>query len=541
MKGANQQLNGRYIIGAEEQPLNPVPGRFRLEGLFLLTEDGLGTARALADSLIYQGAFAYIIEEKDCLDEATIAAEVALARSLFGPVNGIIHLAGLRAAPMPEDIDSWHYEVKLQCKSFFHLLRHTYEDLQRTGPLKKLLACSLLGGYYGRDLCAQPGLPVGGGGQGLLRSIEYEWDNILAKTIDFDLSLDAASMAMIILQELNLGGGQLEIGYPQGRRTVFSTITSPIKPSLKPTGLLPKKNWVILATGGARGITAETIQMLSNEDNHFILVGRSALLERSEHQQLLSLDERALRARFIEEARISTVAVLPRQIEARIARILNDREMRRRIAQLRRIGSKVTYLSCDVSDPVAFGNLIDNIYKTLGRIDVVIHGAGVIDDYLLADKTAASLDKVFDTKVDSAWTLYRHLHWQELKGFVLFSSTAGRYGNRGQSDYAAANEVLNRLAWRMRAEWPHVLVKSLNWGPWSGVGMASGAVNDQFLSRGIIPISAESGTRHFTGELLHGPGNEVEVVLGEGTWDPARPNKLKDLFDIDVSALRFFN
>lgn len=533
-------LKGRYIIQSEEQPL-PAPARGRLDGLFLLTEDSLGVARALTELLIYQGAFAFVLEEKTCRDEASLQQEIERVRSLFGPVNGIIHLSGLKIAPMPATMQAWHEEVQLQCKSFFQLLQLTREDLQSTAaPFKKLMACSLLGGYYGRDLCAQPGLPLGGGGQGLLRSLEQEWDSILAKTIDFDGTLSAAHMAEIILREL-FTSGQLEIGYPAGKRTVFTTLQAAIKAEIKPKGLVPKRSWVVLATGGARGITAETVQMLSNEECHFILVGRSDLLPRSEHQEYLTLNEAELRKEFIRLAAASSTPVTPRAIEQRIARILTDREIRANIGRLRRTGTKVTYRACDVSDEVAFGRLIDSVYETHGRIDMVVHGAGVIDDYLLADKTATSFDKVFNTKVDSAYILYKKLRWNSLSGFVFFSSTAGRYGNRGQSDYAAANEVLNRLAWRIRSEWPQVLVKSLNWGPWAGVGMASGAVNEQFLSRGIVPIGAEEGTRHFLGELMHGSDTEVEVVLGEGTWDPTRGNAIRDLFNMDLSSLRFFN
>jgi NAD(P)-dependent dehydrogenase (short-subunit alcohol dehydrogenase family) len=532
MNKQSSDLLARYVIKAQERALAPVI-QGRLNNLFLITEDPLGVANALADLLIYQGAFAYIIEREKCGSEAAVCAEAKQARNLFGPVNGMIHLAGLSAEPMPADIASWRKQVELQCKSLFWLLQCCHQDLENHSGTDfiKIITCSLLGGFYGRDGCPQSGLPIAGAGQGLLRSLGYEWDCIWAKSVDFGLDLSAAEMAENLVNELLIAGDGQEIGYPGGKRTIFYTMRHSLKPHIKPAGLIPKKDWLILATGGARGITARAIQMLANDNNHFILIGKGKLADRSEYQKYLKFDKEALRAEFIAQARTSREKITPGMIEAKVTGILHDREIRKNIAILRRTGNKVSYLSCDVADPAAFGEAIDSIYRTYGKIDIVIHGAGIIDDHLLANKSAESFNRVFDTKVDSAYTLYSKLKWELMEGIFFFSSTAGRYGNRGQSDYAAANEVLNRLAWRIRSKWPHVLVKAFNWGPWSGVGMASNAVNSQFISRDIYPISAENGQRYFLGEMMHGDPAEVEVIMGEGTWDPEREDSIRDVFN----------
>ncbi len=529
----------RYLMRHEEEALPQRRTNKNFSGLYLITEDEMGVANILADELIYRGAFAYIIEASKYTSEEAISLEIKKARNIFGPVNGVIHLAGLKAMDFPKDIRSWKNEVQMQCKSIFHILRSTYDDFEidQSHQFKGLITCSLLGGYYGRDLSAQAGLPISGGGQGLLKSLEYEWNSILAKTIDFDLSLPMKKMASCILDELSYGNGNTEVGYPRGNRIVFSTYRSKLNRTIKPVGLKPGKGWVVLATGGARGITSETIKLLSNENSRMILVGRSELLERGHFIKYRHLDESGLRKEFIRLAKESPDKISPSLIESKIRRTLSDREIRQNVAKLRRIGNKVDYVVCDVSDPSAFSNLINSIYEDYGKIDAVVHGAGIIQDRLLRNKDTTSLDKVFDTKVDSAFILYSTIKWDKLKAFVLFSSTAGRYGNKGQSDYAAANEVLNRLAWRMRSEHPHVVVKSLNWGPWSGVGMASSVVNDQFIERGIIPIDVQSGTGCFIGELMHGDPKEVEIVLGEGTWNPERKNELKEIFNIDLLSL----
>jgi hypothetical protein len=97
---------------------------------------------------------------------------------------------------------------------------------------------------------------------------------------------------------------------------------------------------------------------------------------------------------------------------------------------------------------------------------------------------------------------------------LLFASVAGRTGNRGQCDYAAANEVVNRFAWWMATHWSNTRVFSINWGPWDITGKASEEVNRQFRARGVIPIPPAAGCQFVIDELLYGTKADVELVTG---------------------------
>jgi NAD(P)-dependent dehydrogenase (short-subunit alcohol dehydrogenase family) len=205
------------------------------------------------------------------------------------------------------------------------------------------------------------------------------------------------------------------------------------------------------------------------------------------------------------------------QVEAAYTRLLQDREIRSNMAAMERAGARVHYFSADVRDEVTFGDLIDRIYDTYGRIDGVIHGAGVIEDKLVKDKLPESFDRVFDTKVDSAFTLSRKLRSDSLRFLAFFTSAAGRFGNRGQGDYAAANEVLNKLALHLNSRWPARVV-SVNWGPWAKLGMVSAELQRQFASRGIRLVSPPDGCRRMDQELGYGRKGEVEVLLTAGGW-----------------------
>ena len=94
---------------------------------------------------------------------------------------------------------------------------------------------------------------------------------------------------------------------------------------------------------------------------------------------------------------------------------------------------------------------------------------------------------------------------------MFFSSVAARTGNAGQSDYAAANEVLNRIAHYVKQRHPEMCVRSIGWGPWQG-GMVSPELQRHFESRGIGLIPIQAGADVFVDELTDGP--MVEVVVG---------------------------
>src|SRR5262249_7897530 len=167
---------------------------------------------------------------------------------------------------------------------------------------------------------------------------------------------------------------------------------------------------------------------------NLVLVGRSPLPEESEAPDTAGITgpaelKTALIARLRREGRPASPAI----IETAYQRLLHDREIRANVERLKQAGARVHYYQADVRDEAAFPALLDDVYRRFGTIDGVIHGAGVIQDKLIRDKTPESYERVFGTKVESALILSRHLKFEQLKFCVFFASVAGRFGNRGQS------------------------------------------------------------------------------------------------------------
>ena len=95
------------------------------------------------------------------------------------------------------------------------------------------------------------------------------------------------------------------------------------------------------------------------------------------------------------------------------------------------------------------------------------------------------------------------------KPFV--SSVAGAYGNRGQTDYAAANATLDALARRLDARIAGRAV-SINWGPWGGGGMVSPELERAYAAKGIALIDPEDGVQRLIDELERGEGSQVILM-----------------------------
>jgi NADP-dependent 3-hydroxy acid dehydrogenase YdfG len=210
----------------------------------------------------------------------------------------------------------------------------------------------------------------------------------------------------------------------------------------------------------------------------------------------------------------------PAAVEAAYRRLLKDREMRANLSALRAAGGAVEYRAIDVRDRDAFGSLLDELNRA-GGITGVVHGAGVIDDKLLRDKTPESFERVFGTKVDSSLTLAAKLDPSRVKFFALFASITSRYGNRGQSDYAAANEVLSKLACDLDRRWPGRVV-SVAWGPWAEVGMVAD-LEKHLVARGLKLISPQVGAAFAADEFVFGRKGTPEVLFVGGTETAALP------------------
>jgi NAD(P)-dependent dehydrogenase (short-subunit alcohol dehydrogenase family) len=490
-------------------------------GIYVLTNDGKGLAEAVADQIAKAGAQAVILNPSALSDPERI--QTALAEVDIKRVVGLVHLAALndRRLRLDANPSDWRSEIERNEFSAYFLIKHLGERLSAGG---RVVLATGLGGKFGRDAAAHAGLVLQGGVSGLAKSLKEEWPQCSLKAVDLDPKANIAANAGHLIAELKRPGGRIEVGYPGGVRTVFRTVAAPFDPRAR-SNLRPDSSWVVLATGGARGVTAQLCMALAASGATLILAGRAPLPgpESPDIRDLQTVD--ALRRHFIGRSKASGGAPAKiAEIENAVRAVVQDREITRNIEDMRKAGAKVIYRQLDVRDHAAVGTMLAELYAEFGHIDGIVHGAGVIEDRLLADKTPESWHRVVGTKIDGALALLRHLRLDELKFLAFLTSVAGRYGNRGQSDYAMANELLNRIAWQVHAAHrPNLKVSAINWGPWlatrHGSGMVSEETRRKFEAKGLRLVDPDGGAAFFLEEILRGPQGEVEVVAGAGTWE----------------------
>jgi NAD(P)-dependent dehydrogenase (short-subunit alcohol dehydrogenase family) len=175
--------------------------------------------------------------------------------------------------------------------------------------------------------------------------------------------------------------------------------------------------------------------------------------------------------------------------------------------------ASITYHVADVRNPGLVNTVIKEITRRYGRLDLVAHGAGLLEDRLIVDKSVASFERVWSTKVDGALSLAASL-LSSTKYFVLFGSIAGVFGNAGQVDYAAANDALDTLAHALSRRNPEMRTVTFDWGPWaaSGGGMVSAELEAAYARRKIGAITASEGVDALVRELTWGDRLDSQVV-----------------------------
>jgi NAD(P)-dependent dehydrogenase (short-subunit alcohol dehydrogenase family) len=341
-----------------------------------------------------------------------------------------------------------------------------------------------------------------------VKTVVKEFPDLRARWVDFDLNESLDVIAQHIEQELLDQNPLPEVAYQAGQRFVREVVPTELTTgSLNGLPLTPEST--VLLTGGARGITALiAIELARRYRCHLEIVGRSSMPTQEEQELTRGIDDpRKLRQALLA----ADPKRKPAEIEAQTRSILSDRAARETYAQVIAAGGSLNYVKLDVRDSKAFMHFIDNVYARRGRIDGVIHGAGVVEDKLVRDKTDESFGRVFDTKVSGAMVLNRRIR-DDVKFVVFFSSVASAFGNRGQADYASANDVLDKLA----HSWQHRIngrVLSVNWGPWADTGMVSESLKNEYQRKGIGLIPQQEGVDALLRELSNLTGDPQVLLM----------------------------
>jgi acyl transferase domain-containing protein/NAD(P)H-dependent flavin oxidoreductase YrpB (nitropropane dioxygenase family)/NAD(P)-dependent dehydrogenase (short-subunit alcohol dehydrogenase family) len=514
----------RRVLEVANAPLSTERAGLRPGGVVLVTDDGRGIARAIAADLRAMGHSVVRVrhgvadresEGTNLASPSAVAALVERVRS-HGPISGLIHALPLRDLPAAGlDPEAWASRMGPEVRGLFLLARAAAEDLARAAAHggAALIAATALGGTFasagGAPLEFFPGH---GGIAGLVKTLAREWPGVRVRVVDFDPAAEAEVIAAHLVQEALTDDERSEVGHRAGRRVALRAVEAALTSEGNGPSITLKPGEPVLVTGGARGITAAIAADLARRWRPtLLLVGTSPLPPDEEDPETVGLARPSdLKAALHRRLQREDGAVGPADIERAYQALRRQREIRANLRALRAQGATVEYAQVDIRDADALGRVLNGWERRYGAPVGVIHGAGVIQDKLLCDKTLESFDRVLGTKLDGALALTRWLRPEHLRFTVLFSSVAGRYGNQGQGDYAAANEVLNKLAVWLDRRWPGRVVAMI-WGPWSGVGMVSD-LEAHLGRRGLGMIPPEVGCSLLADELRFGRKGDAEVI-----------------------------
>ena len=196
----------------------------------------------------------------------------------------------------------------------------------------------------------------------------------------------------------------------------------------------------------------------------------------------------------------------------------------------RRVPDGVTLVACDLTQAGQVAAAVDRISREAGRVDIVVHAAGITRDarlWKLSDEDWRSLMAV---NLDSAFTLVRAatpvLRERSGGAIVLISSINGARGKVGQAAYAASKAGLEAFARTAARELGGFGVRVNVVAPgWIDTPMTA-AVPEEFrrraaeesalgrlgepddVARAVLFLATDFG-RHVTGQVLRVDGGQL--------------------------------
>jgi NAD(P)-dependent dehydrogenase (short-subunit alcohol dehydrogenase family) len=341
--------------------------------------------------------------------------------------------------------------------------------------------------------------PRSGAISGMLKSIAREFPRARTATI--------CTRRMNLVEALErwqnerlLTGREPEIVFDNDKRLVRRLRRSvPSDRPVPPVSLDSES--VVVATGGAHGVTAVLLEaLLRDYQCQVIAIGRSELSVGPTGQDPAQI-EADFFDRFVHDRPQATAAEMKGSFE----RARAGWEAHQTITHLSSLGGRAEYMVADLTDREQLAAVMRRIADTYGRIDLVIHGAGVQFSKRLERRSLAEFRRTFAVKVTGLHNL-ADLAYQQFGTPVAVHALTSAYsffGNDGQHDYGAANETLDRLCGlhEMRGD---IRWSSIAWLAWDGVGMTRGSEYRALgRQRGLSGLTNEDGQRIFR-EVLAG-------------------------------------
>jgi malonyl CoA-acyl carrier protein transacylase len=356
-----------------------------------------------------------------------------------------------------------------------------------------------------------PGAVTAEGILGMFLAAAHEYPSMLFRSVSLDTNTDFPSA-----MDRALDTGNPIIQWIYHGQEAFSIKASHAPLSLTGrSGLELGPEDVVVISGGAKGVTWHIARALAAFKPRIVLLGRTELNPAASYSALRNAEapaEGALRRLFKKKGPVPKAD----QPESQTSSAQAGLDIARNVSRLSALGIKVSYLSCDVADPRKVAQTLDQVVKQYGRIDGIIHGAGIIRDGFLEFMTPEDFMRVMEVKLLGAWNLYRASKDRGLRFFAALSSLVAIQGNVGQVNYCSANRSLSAMLRSWSVSHKGLVSKAFMLPPIEGTGMADDPeVKALMKLKGLESafVHADEFAQMFCRELFLGPAQQSWVIL----------------------------
>ena len=502
--------------------LRPAARRFEPSGVGLERGDGVvivmdrgGVGRALAARLAKRGV--RVLSLGDDAEPGTLLPRIE-AWEGRDALRGVYWLAALDRVSDEDLMDPARRSAALDHRviRLHEIARALYDDLGRANRF--FVSATRCGGLhgYGEDGATDA---AGGAVAGFTKALARERPEALVKVVDFAPSRKTAAPAELLLDEVLHDRGPVEVGYAAaGLRWTVALDPRPLDavPQLPEAW---RKEGVYVVTGAAGSIVSAIVaDLAAASGGTFWLLDLTPAPDPADPDlDRLHTDPNGLKRDLAERLRALGERATPVAVTNELGRLERADAARRAIGAVQAAGGTAYYRAVDLLDEVAVAKVMREIVERNGRVDVLIHAAGLEVSRALPDKSPEEFRRVFGVKVAGWCNLMRALRDVPLGCTVAFGSIAGRFGNAGQTDYSAANDFLCRAASRLRGTRPDTRALVIDWTAWSDIGMASrGSIPAVMRQAGIDMLPPAAGIPVVRREIAAGARGEVVIAEALG-------------------------
>ncbi|HEX7597115.1 MAG TPA: SDR family NAD(P)-dependent oxidoreductase, partial [Polyangia bacterium] len=370
----------------------------------VVVADSEGAGKLLCEELEGRGVQVLRIDTRP--ERAEIEAALR-TWAQAGNVTGLFFLPALdRSAPLSNiDLVQFRKLYRDRVLLLHGAARGLYEALANPGTF--VISATRMGGQHGYGAKGAAN-SLGGAVTGFTKALRREREGLLGKAVDFEESASAEMIARALLDEAERDPGAVEIGYTGGLRVTVALDVMQAVPADAKAPCKLDANTVFAVTGGAGAITVAIVRDLAAASRGtFYLLDARAMPPESEHAllNLVAKDREAAKRQVFERMKAEKGRATPAQVEEKLFDLERQAGILEALRSVEQAGGRAFYRQVDVLDGATVKSVVDNIREQSGKIDVILHAAGLERSRSLDRKPVEEFDLVFRVKADGLFNL----------------------------------------------------------------------------------------------------------------------------------------